>query len=915
MTEVDIQRFSEDQLSEPEFNKLLPDINYVEPKHPVIEAADKLFGKCAGWQNTKDFIFIENRIYENISFDPRIRYCLDRINNAISEVGYLDIECVNGKTNIVGLSNIISKLNYGTSIQITDSAIKISFSGDMTSRYVEIAIDLQFTDKYLKICRCHIVQENNNVPIRNYEEHIYYKEHLYDNEFFDMIYGFDNTLKLAAYHYFVGDTNPWKSTLNNSYWISTCHIFSPSSSGDVFLEAKSIFVNGLCDVDYYYYSPYKLSLNNLLLLYSFEKEPSISKNKTILTAYAKYGQSEMRMNDNLSDPKIARKQVQNYIFDSFDMYKFKDNYRKINTPNYNSIYIPTVYRAYNFTLREYSGVSYSDGYLSRTTIKNNNHIFIVYVKQIADNNFYRELIRIKIYSPVTHNLVIDILCEKYFENHFQDLDFLTDRTVSNLVFREEITKSHIIRRENDVVDCVDCFNVNILTNNLSKYFSEFINNPFIILSNRNDIDDELIIELLDCDKNVFKKPFRCARECHEIGLEADRKENELILSSHTENGMRIDFIQEPENKPWMHTCGSTFSRTTVKKTVVDEKTGLLQSSHKMVIDKKTGKVIDESKADYSIMSKYFKDKYNKNGYIGYKACIGPHNEKCIVKLYVPPDAYIATDSTAKKFRTNKCRVLDIATLTNNFAIKEDFRNNICSRCAIKPANKVASPCMHMYCTDCIYSMIDTKCSVCKKSVISVGNPIIEYNSEKKKQCQLTVAYSFITSKTQRYKIGDEIIVDNYDKSLEHKCSSGIHFHLDMSETYQWFEYMNIPNELRPTLFDTMNLAEITGRKPRGQAQVSDTLNSDAMKLHTKLKHTKSPTAKFMDDEIAEDTYEQVTDKSLAAKFMDKEIENDDIRIEDEGIRIDDDVRIEDNIIEEPRSLAAKFMDQELDDVI
>jgi hypothetical protein len=43
-----------------------------------------------------------------------------------------------------------------------------------------------------------------------------------------------------------------------------------------------------------------------------------------------------------------------------------------------------------------------------------------------------------------------------------------------------------------------------------------------------------------------------------------------------------------------------------------------------------------------------------------------------------------------------------------------------------------------------------------------------------------------------YKIGETIIIDNFDVAQYWKCSAGVHFHNKIDDVYAWLEFIDIP---------------------------------------------------------------------------------------------------------------------------
>lgn len=397
------------------------------------------------------------------------------------------------------------------------------------------------------------------------------------------------------------------------------------------------------------------------------------------------------------------------------------------------------------------------------------------------------------------------------------------------------------------------YDIQIIDNRLHEHFHEFISNPFINITNQSTLDIDFLEKVFNLDKSIFKLPmmvlFNIKNDVSIIkthtGERVIPKQKEELLESSNVNGIVTTF-----NK--IYTYGNGGSKTTVKKVVSNEETQQLIKTEVTVIDNNSGEIIEQNSIDYSKASIHINNKPEYIGGIGYKACVGPNHEHCIVKLFIYPDSYVATDIAMKKFRTNRCKVLDIAVVHNRKIIR-DFRYECCTKCHVNPAVKIALPCKHKYCINCVVNMLDTTCTdpKCKKEIISTGNIILDTSSDKPLFSDIRIAYSFITNVMQQYEIGTDVVINDFDTDLEKRCSKGVHYHVDINEVHQWFEYLNIPEELKEMSYADLNVFDLQPNVFIG-GQISDTLQSDQMKFHNKFKKAdnNNPNSSIITSEMA-----------------------------------------------------------------
>lgn len=224
--------------------------------------------------------------------------------------------------------------------------------------------------------------------------------------------------------------------------------------------------------------------------------------------------------------------------------------------------------------------------------------------------------------------------------------------------------------------------------------------------------------------------------------------------------------------------------------------------------------IGENKNENCVLSKE-KNGKNNFGYDGYKAGITLKGEPCIIILKIFPDSVVACDNKMKKYRTNKCAVKNIYkvqmvsdknrrkgyTINHNISINDTSFDGICPICCTKEASQVARPCNHNMCLDCWIKIISengkkAKCPYCTLEIDKIDY-VSTYKSDLDKRIEnCDEAYSIVSTKKTKYRVGSIIEVNDFDKNLSAVCCNGIHFHTDIKETYKWFEYLLIPNELK-----------------------------------------------------------------------------------------------------------------------
>ena len=743
-----------------------------------------------------DIITFYNNKYENISFDPRIRFLLDKINHSIKGYSILEIDGSPHKIKITGLKELINTTDSEYNFIITETSIHITWSLYNVDIYIHIELDIIYVDGYLFYCRLEILDEDNNKLSK-----IYLNESIY------ILYGKDSTLKYFSRIY---NDNEHNTCTFDNITITNGNVFDNIINR--FSDTEKNIRNNLNiskNISRLYYYPFILSKNNILIVKNKEKNKvSEMADVRYIQIYCKHAQKEYSMNcDNdinkliESDNEIAdynKKSIRNIIFDSYDIIDYN-----IKKPDCSETH--SEFKIGNFTgkVSEHKTINHPFCFTNKKVlIKNNNIDFLSmeYSCFAKSEQCIFSRISISIFSTKDNATIMEIYIEK----------------------KDDIENDEPLMYE-------------IIVDNISKYFQELIGNPFMNLSNQTIIDKELICNLYQFNKNVYKRPMLTILDIESKVDDLTGSPKSNILSIHRENNMTIKYEQSDESNPKMYTYGTPQNKyTQIQKTVTDENNNIV-SIQNITIDTESGNIVNESTIDYSKISLYIRDKYtNNNGSIGYKACIGPNSEYCVVKLYIYPDSYIATDQSAKKFRTNRCRIIDIARVEKS-KITEDFRYKLCEKCGLKTADQIALPCKHYYCNDCCIICVGDKCVKCKELIIINGN-IVFHHVSNIKICDITTTYSFITNHIQKYELDTDVVISDYNTDLEKKCANGVHYHDDINEVYQWFEFLDIPEEIKMQKYNEINIHDIQPNIPVNYvSQVADTSYSDQMKLHNKLR--------------------------------------------------------------------------------
>ena len=114
-----------------------------------------------------------------------------------------------------------------------------------------------------------------------------------------------------------------------------------------------------------------------------------------------------------------------------------------------------------------------------------------------------------------------------------------------------------------------------------------------------------------------------------------------------------------------------------------------------------------------------------------------------------------------------------------------------------PGIFISDPCRHKLCGDCWTGVMivqkNNNCPYCQSKIEKI---IPLEHVENKKHLSLLEGYSCVYTDDFVYRIGEEVEVEDFDEDLKKICSNGIHYHTNVNDVFQWFEYLDIPEGLR-----------------------------------------------------------------------------------------------------------------------
>jgi len=345
--------------------------------------------------------------------------------------------------------------------------------------------------------------------------------------------------------------------------------------------------------------------------------------------------------------------------------------------------------------------------------------------------------------------------------------------------------------------CVNLLNLNdeaiqhiYQTDNKGLPFLYSINGKKQIYQNDKYVDITKDLKQLynDSLENIYKNRFTQNNTITYDDINDNSDKNPEYVFSHNDYNYR--FIIN-----CIITCGLTQSKQTENIAIVVESGANTHDISKIILKADGGvEIIRTNNNNQLIVKSATRNKFEGN--IGYKFAIS-NNVPCVVSLEIPDDAEVVFDHYHNKFRCNKCIVRDIQPIQNKNV--QEIQNT-CGICTVDPPNVMFSPCCHVVCADCValYTSSNNECHMCKQKIesyVTLKTDIVSQRS------QIEKANSAIYCSDFEYKIGETIIIDNFDISTYWKCSSGIHFHNKVDDVYAWLEYIDIPEELKNNNMD------------------------------------------------------------------------------------------------------------------
>lgn len=318
---------------------------------------------------------------------------------------------------------------------------------------------------------------------------------------------------------------------------------------------------------------------------------------------------------------------------------------------------------------------------------------------------------------------------------------------------------------------------------LSSYENGYyIDNQYIAVNTKNF--DTYIVES-DTPKNINKTTLEAINS-----LKKNIMENRFgRIDDEFYNTNEIVYKESNNVYKFIINCGITQSKNVENIAIVVETGATTQDISKIII-KKDGNVdiIRTNNNNQLIIKSATRNKFEGN--IGYKFAVS-NNIPCVVSLEIPDDSEVVFDHYHNKFRCNKCIVKDIRPIKER-NVKEI--SNTCGICMMEIPNIMFYPCLHVGCSACItnYEPSNTDCYICKQKIESY-TILKEYSVN---NSSIDKANSAIYCTDFEYKIGETLLVDNFNISEYWKCSTGIHFHNKIEDVYNWLEFIDIPDELK-----------------------------------------------------------------------------------------------------------------------
>ena len=420
---------------------------------------------------------------------------------------------------------------------------------------------------------------------------------------------------------------------------------------------------------------------------------------------------------------------------------------------------------------------------------------------VSTNNMHIEQ---EIYDP-TNNMIISKFTE-------------TIKSTNNIV--NEITSHIYVICDNYKVEYnkylvhekqIRAYDKKIYKNNNLIYDGHIKDNDVVVDLNVMNKEDQIKFNFNDILNHNFISNFGINLNT----LHKNEDENNMYIFdqcqqetfSTNDNKYKFEFNYNYYPKYLMHTYGN--SSSTAKSIVVtksengkDNINSIDQHNFDSDGQQKNSKFIDESNR---LTIKALTMEEINAGRIGYKAAQTSDNKMCIIKLFLPKDAKVAWDQYKDKYRTNKVIVLSIKKIyyeKKHHYYTKDLNLEDCGVCLDAPSTFIAYPCRHKLCGTCWKQLIDVSqnknCPTCRAHINKIEEvPInkLPENSNIDENEEIIEAYSCVHTDQFIYKKNEQIIIDDFDGNLKKVCAPGIHFHDKEEDVFQWFEYMNIPENV------------------------------------------------------------------------------------------------------------------------
>ena len=295
-----------------------------------------------------------------------------------------------------------------------------------------------------------------------------------------------------------------------------------------------------------------------------------------------------------------------------------------------------------------------------------------------------------------------------------------------------------------------------------------------IITINNDNKNDFEINLQEINKYRLKKYYNNDEIIYNIS------DDEITINN---NNYLYKFIIN---------CGNNINNTKqINNIAVIVESGANTHDISKIILKEDGsaEIIRTNNSNQLIIKSATRNKFEGN--IGYKFAIS-NNIPTVVTLEIPDDSEVVFDHYHNKFRCNKCKVIDIQPIVNK-KVKEI--ENTCGICLTEVPNVMFTPCQHVTCSLCVtaFNTSENNCYICKQKIesyITLTTDIVNNKTKFEK------ANSAIYCTDFEYKIGETILINEFNIAEYWKCTSGIHFHSKINDVYAWLEFINIPEELK-----------------------------------------------------------------------------------------------------------------------